>query len=480
MKLTLSQAFFVFCVSVLVGVALANLISVPVWSVLLFTPIFTIGYIFSKSPQLLFLLFVVCGVALGLLRAESVSTEDMLRYWVDKEVYVGGSVSSVPNIATTYSSFVLKIDSVNGEKIAGEIFVLLSRDSADVNFKDNIVLDCVIEKSNRDDGYICAFPGVVEHTEHHLVGLELYLKKAYEGFVQTLTLVYAQPAAGFITGILVGGTAQFNDELVEQFRLTGTLHLVALSGFNISIIVGFVMIVYERVGVPRRWYSISIAGLLIVFVMFVGAQASIVRAAIMGYLVVLARQRGRYTTPRNILAATATVMVLISPHILLDDIGFQLSFLATIGIVYLSPLLEKWTTRIPNLFQLKEALLLSISAEIMVLPLLVWYFGHLSVVSPVTNMLVGPLIPFAMLFGFLGGVVGLISVPLGQMVGLIGWVVATLVLKIIELFALLPFAYAPLTLPFVVIIIYYVVVYLIYKSVSNVAEVFAHQPWRAR
>ena len=246
--MTLSQSFFAFCVSVLVGVIVHSFTIIPLWPMAFVIGLSVLGLYFTKSPNALLLMLVMCGTMLGLLRVQPISAEDSILNWIDQEVFVGGQVSTIPNTASTFSSFVLKVDTLNGEKISGEIFVLLSSDLSVVQYKDYVVLDCLVEKSDRDDGYICAFPSIVEYVAYHPTGLSYVLKRAYQSFVQTLTQVYTQPAAGFITGILVGGTAQFSDDLIEQFRVTGTLHLVALSGFNISIIVGFIMILYEKIG----------------------------------------------------------------------------------------------------------------------------------------------------------------------------------------------------------------------------------------
>lgn len=471
-----------FCVSFLLAVAVTNYVHIPTEFIFIVCVVAGVGYFLSRSAVWLSVMLVMFGLWLGIERATSIDIIDYLAPIVGDEVLISGTVSSTPHIAPSFTSFRLQVVNIAGEDVPSseDIFVLLSSDNSVVKHNDKLVLSCKIEPSKYDDGYICAFPEVVEYYRYSATGLNKILGIAHQKFVEALSGVYIQPVAGFMVGILVGGTAQFSDDLVEQFRVTGTLHLVALSGFNISIIVGFVMLIYERVGIPRRWYSASIASLLVVFVLFVGAQASIVRAAIMGFLVVLARQRGRYTTARNLLTATAMLMVLISPEILLGDIGFQLSFLATVGIIYFSPLLEKWTQRLPDMFQFKEALLLAVSAELMVLPVLVWYFGHLSVVSPITNMLVGPLIPIAMLFGFLGGVVGLINITLGQMVGLLGWLVGGLILKIIEIFAQLPYAYVPVSWPILLVVGYYIFLFVMYRYAVISVTKYVRQPWRAR
>ncbi|MFA7286758.1 MAG: ComEC/Rec2 family competence protein, partial [Patescibacteria group bacterium] len=179
---------------------------------------------------------------------------------------------------------------------------------------------------------------------------------------------------------------------------------------------------------------------LIGFVCAVGAQASLVRAAIMGMLVVVSSALGRPSAARNAIVFAAVVMVLVDPFILTDDIGFQLSFLATIGIVIFYPRLEVYAESLPTLFGVREAFLLTVSAQLLVTPLLVWHFGRLSFIAPIVNAVVAPFIPFIMLFGALGAAGAFIAVPLGQLLGLPAWMASQFVLWIIQYTAQVPYA----------------------------------------
>lgn len=463
-RTTLSEAFFWFCVAFLLGVAFSSAFNPPVHATTILLVVLLLslfGYVITRKPAAILFVVILSGGFIGILRGSPDAKESLLQEYIGEEIILVGKVETTPVVKPTYQSYRFNAEKVLGTNIVTNesIFVLQSVDDV-VGVEDILKLDCLLEQSNDGQGYICAFPKIVSR---EISNEQSLLSRLYDGFVSTLVKVYPQPEAGFIIGILVGGTALFSDELIEQFRITGTLHLVALSGFNISIIVGFLTILFDRLAVPRRWYAPTIAGLLVLFVAFVGPQASIVRAAIMGFLVVVARQRGRYTTPRNILAATAAVMVVASPDILLNDLGFQLSFMATVGIVYISPILEKKLSFVPEMWQFREALLLALSAELMVIPLLMWNFGHVSIVSPLVNMLVGPLIPAAMLFGFVGGVLGILNIALGQTFGLLGWLITATILAIIEWFASLPLAYIPWMLPGPLLILYYLFLYYFVK-----------------
>ena len=281
----------------------------------------------------------------------------------------------------------------------------------------------------------------------------LSLKHATTGvFVRVL------PAedASFLSGLTVGERAAFSDELKEAMQKSGTTHLVALSGFNVAIIASFLVLLLRQLSIPRRWHTVLIGMTIGAFVVAVGAEASIVRAALMGLVVVLGRGLGRTASIRNAIALTAVAMLAVDPTILTGSLSFQLSFLATLGVVYLYPLFERWTKPLSNPLGLKEALLMALAAELFVTPLLLYSFGRFSLVSPFVNMLVVPLVPFTMLFGFLGGLGGLLTVPLGQALGFSGWLLAKAILFIIRSAAGLSFAATELHLSAWMVAAYYI------------------------
>lgn len=186
----------------------------------------------------------------------------------------------------------------------------------------------------------------------------------------------------------------------------------------------------------------------------VGAGASVVRAAVMGILILLAQQAGRLYQIKNALVFAGALMIFINPKVLVWDVGFQLSFAATLGLVYISPILQKWLEADKDDFSLpgsigafvksdksvKLILVATLSAQIAVLPLLVVNFGQLSLISPLANLLVLPVIPITMLFGFLAALAGLLFLPLGQIFGWLSWLFLTYEIKVIELLAKIPLA----------------------------------------
>lgn len=256
------------------------------------------------------------------------------------------------------------------------------------------------------------------------------VKNAFE---VSLNRSISEPSASFVGGILLGTRSQIPKNIKDAFARTSLTHVLAISGYNVTIIAN--IIVASLLWVMRRktafWFAV---GMIFVFTIMTGAQASVVRAAIMGMLVLLARHQGRFYNVKNAIALAAGAMILANPLSLKYDVGFQLSFMATLGLVFLSPQIEKFFVNWPK-STLKETLVMTLSAQIFVLPLLIFYFGNFSVISLPANLVILPTIPVTMILGFAAGVAGLILPVAGQVVGYFAWCLATIQLKLVVLFA---------------------------------------------
>jgi competence protein ComEC len=232
----------------------------------------------------------------------------------------------------------------------------------------------------------------------------------------------------------LGSRQNIPNDLKEAFHKTGTVHVLAISGYNIMIIAGSVLaglVLFLK----RKWaFWISVLAILI-FVILTGATASVVRAAIMGFLLLFAQGYGRLYDPKNSIIFAGATMIFFNPFIFRFDIGFQLSFAAVLGLMYLYPYLDSKLEKVPKLGTLKEIVLMTISAQIAVMPLLLYYFKNFSVISLPSNILVLPFIPFAMFMGLISGVSGLIFLPLGKLFGWFAWAITTYQLEVIRLFA---------------------------------------------
>ncbi|MBN1147803.1 MAG: ComEC/Rec2 family competence protein [Anaerolineales bacterium] len=253
--------------------------------------------------------------------------------------------------------------------------------------------------------------------------------------------VFPDPEASLMAGILLGIESGIPEEVARAFRDTGTAHIIAISGFNFAIVAGLFAVGFNRL--LGRWRGMLAAFLgIAIYTILAGANAAVVRAAIMGGLSVFARQMGRRQHGLNTLAFVAAVMALFDPHVLWD-VGFQLSFMATLGLMlYAEPMSEaftRWAT--PRLGgqtarrlagPVGEYFLFTLAAQITTLPLVLYYFQRLSLISFVANPLILPAQPPVMVLGGLAVMLGLAYLPLGRAAAYLVWPFIAYTIRVVE------------------------------------------------
>ncbi len=259
------------------------------------------------------------------------------------------------------------------------------------------------------------------------------IKKVFEESVERTV---AEPNAALINGILLGSRENIPQDLKEAFNKTGTTHILAISGYNITIVglyISFIFMFFIR---RQAAFWFTVLG-IVIFTILTGASASVIRAAIMGILVLLAYREGRFHNMANSIVFAGLVMIVLNPKVLRFDVGFQLSFLATLGLIYLAPFLSEKLKKMPELWTFKENFIATLSAQIMVLPVILYNFGSFSLVSLPANVLILPAVPITMFFGFLAGVSGLIWLRLGEAIGLIAWLFSEYEILIVRIFSVI-------------------------------------------
>ena len=259
-----------------------------------------------------------------------------------------------------------------------------------------------------------------------------------------------EPEAGLAAGILIGLRERVDRTLAADFATAGVSHVVAISGWNIAIVAGLVGAVLR--GRHRRVVSVAVLGVVVAYVIAAGGSPSVVRAAVMAGVVLLARESGRAGRAAAALGAAAVLLLLADPA-LIGDAGFRLSVLATAGLLAWANPIGAWLGglgggRMPR--WLAESLGISLAAQAATLPDVVATFGRLSLVSPVVNLAVVPLVPIAMAAGVLAlaaGGIAAVGAPaaVGTLLGLPGWLVLHVVIALVRIGAGVPFA--AVTLP---------------------------------
>lgn len=284
---------------------------------------------------------------------------------------------------------------------------------------------------------------------HHL----LAFKKTFLGSVYG---VLPEPAAGLAAGLVLGVKGALGEELETIFRQAGIIHIVVLSGYNVMLVVIFVMFLLKYF-LNKRWRLWVGLVAILLFALLVGLSATVVRASVMAALLLLMDTLGRtYIILRGLLVA-AIGMLLLNPLLLAFDIGFQLSFLATLGLILIAPWFETKLAKVPNPFEVRNFLVATIATQLAVLPLLLFQIGEVSLVSVVVNVLVLPLVPVAMLLTLLVGLAGLWLPSLATLFGFGAYAILAYIIGIATWFSGLPFAAAAVpSFPWWVMVLLYV------------------------
>lgn len=267
-----------------------------------------------------------------------------------------------------------------------------------------------------------------------------------------LKRIFIGDKAVLASGLILGGSQEFSDSFKEAMKSSGTTHLVAVSGYNVSIITIVIFMLLRRLFSRKIALTSSIV-ILLGFCILTGASASVVRASIMGGLFIVSRALGRKVPPLHLLLMAVFLMILQNPFALFD-VGLQLSFFATLGLILSLDLFRFDAKKIYQIFLsvIPETLI----AQVFTLPILIYHFSEASIISVIPNALILPLVPLAMLMIFISVIISFISVHLGMFVSLSGEVLLRYFVGVIKFFGDLDFARVEIkSVPYYVIVIFY-------------------------
>jgi competence protein ComEC len=282
------------------------------------------------------------------------------------------------------------------------------------------------------------------------------LYKLRTSFMDNINQVIPIPESDLANGLILGARGGFDTEMNNEFINTGTIHIIALSGYNVSIVADGVMKVF---GLIFSQVVSIIFGMIIIllFIVMAGASPTAIRAGVMATIMLLGRMTGRKYDAGRALVIAGLLMIAYDPRVIVD-MSFQLSFIATAGVLFVTPKVIGWFGFLPIRFGIRELIATTVAATISVLPILLYLTGVLSLVSLFANILILLFIPYAMLFSFITGLAGYIlpvvlSIPFGYLAHLL----LLYILSVIHFFASLPFASMTIqSFPLVLTILIYI------------------------
>lgn len=252
-----------------------------------------------------------------------------------------------------------------------------------------------------------------------------------------------RPESTLIAALVSGVRSELPVQLKEDFRQSGLSHLLSVSGYNVTLVAHAVAAVLGMLIPRRRLRTVCTLVAILLFVVGAGASAAVVRAGLMGGLVVLVHGTGTPSAALRTLLVAAALMVAWDPSVVGLDVGFQLSVVATAAILLLSRPLEHLLRWCPTALGVRASLTTTLAATLGTLPILAWHFGSTSLVGPLANVAAAPLVPLAMLGGSAAALGG--GSTLGLVTGRIAAAIAWLLEQVAQFFGRLPWATHPLS-----------------------------------
>ncbi|WKZ46793.1 MAG: ComEC/Rec2 family competence protein [Anaerolineales bacterium] len=465
-----------FSLAFLGGIVLGSLVSLPFWAWIVLAFIFLLLAVASRFFHLSsflsllhpFSFILLTSLSLGALRYQlSVPNFDAfhIAFYNDRnyDLLITGYLVEPPDYRDAYTNLRIKVTNVDtgdGDlKVGG---LLLVRVDANQTFHYGEIVrlrgKLKTPPENEDFSYrdylaaqhIHAYMSSAEVTVlpgngGNPISAALYALK--EKSLANIYRIFPDPESSLLAGILLGVDTGLTQELQQAFKDTGTAHIIAISGFNISIIAGLFFLFFSRFFGPRWGSALAVIG-IVFYTVLVGGSAAVVRAAIMGSLALFARQIGRRQFAINTLLAVAMFMCLWNP-LYVWDVGFQLSFFATLGLIlYAEPFSQFASNILHRYFQsstveriiqpLSDYILLTFAAQLTTIPIMAYHFQRISIVSFIANPFILPAQPAVMILGGLAVFLSLVWIPLGQLAAWVAYPFAAYTIRIVELFDRVP------------------------------------------
>lgn len=455
-----AKIFRYFLLCFIAGIAIRSFLAVDLFWIYLFGLIFGVfAFLFWQNKQWRLVILGGIFIILGIWRYQlslPQTNETKIWFYNGQKINFEGVVVKEPDIRINHTKLTInsKQLTIDNKKLRVNGKVLVSVGLyPEYQYGDKVAIHCQLKDPEPFEDFAynrylakngiysqCLYPQVKLISSGHGDWLLTKIFKFKDRLKSIINSNLPEPQASLFSAITLGSRRGIPQELSNKFSITGTSHLIAISGLHITIITAILMQLALNCYIPRKKAFWLITIVLAGYVTMIGFPPSAVRAAVMGWLVMLAMCVGRLNQSINSLIFVGNLMILINPKILRDDIGFQLSFCAVLGLIYLSSLFEKWLKKLPSYLGLKEILQMTLSAQIATLPLIVYNFGRISLVGPIVNLLILPILSYLMIVGFGALFFSLILPIMAQYLFWPVWLFLTYLIKIIELFSIIPLA----------------------------------------
>jgi len=457
--MTASKIFLYFCLSFIGGIFISSMLGfLPGSREILLLPGLILG-ILLISVFWRYKKFVVVGFCLlflvgGIWRhqiSELRIVNGKLQIYNDNEklITLVGVVAHEPDIREKSQKLTIKIDDWAGVlvttnrypeyqygdklKIIGKLKTPQTFEG--FNYKDYLKKDGIFSVTDWPEIEL------IERNQGNFIYAKIlsFKEKLRESIYQNLS----PPQSSILGAMILGDKRKISEEWKNKLNYAGVRHITAVSGLHVTVLSSILMTLLLWLGFWRQQAFFGAILIITLFIVMTGLQPSAIRAGIMGGLFLSAQYFGRMNSASRAVFFAGAVMLLQNPLLLKLDVGFQLSFLAMMGIIYLLPVFRDWLKFIPW-ENPKSILAMTLSAYLFSLPVLIYNFGYISFVAPFTNILIVPLLYWIMIFGFIFALSGMILPIIGWILSFPAWFLLTYLIKVVDWLSKIPWAYKTL------------------------------------
>ena len=466
------RVFYTICFGVIFGVLWRSFVLFDLYFVIVFGIIALALFLFftliSKNNWGILLSIFVFTLCLGILRFDMADVPNPISFEskVGQKTTLSGIIVDEPSVKENNQQLTVKVapqglalDSLKARPFSATQILISTDLNTDYKYGDEINFTGTLKKPEnfmtdqgkvfdyinylRKDGilYVMGYPKIeiVSSGNGNVIQAKLFLVK--DKFLEKMNFAITGTESLFMGGLILGEKASFSQALRQSFVNTGTIHIIALSGYNVTIVAEWIMKLFAKVPYVPKNFGIGMGIFaIILFIIMTGGSSTAIRAGIMATLALIARATGRNYDVARALVLAGVFMIMLNPLLLVYDVSFQLSFLATVAVIFLAPRIEKYFLWVPKFFELRDIVSVTVAAYIFVFPFILYKMGNLSLVALPANVLILPFIPFTMMLGFITGFVGLIWYVLAVPFGYISYLFLHYELSVISFFSNLPFA----------------------------------------
>jgi len=403
-----------------------------------------------------------------------------ISFFNNKNVEIQGFIASYPQEKDTSKTFFIQVAKARLDKewqdVNGKVYVMTS-ELKELEYGKNIKIEGLLQGiGDSEESSLAGFfasKGAYSMIIYPVVGEQngysgnifyRYLFKLKNAFENKVEQVFIEPFSSMILGIMLG-VKKMPKEIMDIFNLVAISHIIVISGYNISIVADFFKKIFN--GFSRKlsfWIPLFA---IIIFTLFVGAEPPVLRAAIMASILLFAKKEGRKANGVFMVLFAAFVMSIANPLLIRFDPSFQLSVLSTLGLVLISDKLLGYFKKVKIPHIISEALASTLAAQLFIIPIIILYFNRLSIVSPVVNILVLPIVPLIMFSTFVITLIGFIDIGVARLLSYLSSLMVSYIISLSIFFSRFKYASISIKTPTIFIYLYYLLLALplIFKKI---------------